>query len=76
MTHKWQPISFTLVVDDFGVKYTNKDDVTHLLDVLQKEYKVDTDWEGTKYLGLTLNWDFKNRRVHLSMPGYIKKALV
>jgi hypothetical protein len=76
LTHKWQPISFTLVVDDFGVKYTNKDDVTHLLDVLQKEYKVDTDWEGTKYLGLTLNWDFKNRRVHLSMPGYIKKALV
>ena len=22
--HDWQPISFTLVVDDFGVKYINK----------------------------------------------------
>ena len=25
--HDWQPIRFTLVVDDFGVKYVNKDDV-------------------------------------------------
>ncbi len=33
-THDWQPISFTLVVDDFGVKWINKDDVTHLLGVL------------------------------------------
>jgi hypothetical protein len=75
-THNWQPISFMLVVDDFGVKYINKDDVTHLLDVLQKDYEVDTDWEVTRYLGLTLNWDYKNRCVHLSMPGYIKKALI
>ena len=29
--HKWCPISFTLVVDNFGVKYTNKTDVDHLL---------------------------------------------
>jgi hypothetical protein len=64
------------VVDDFGVKYINKDDVTHLLDVLQKDYETDTDWEGTRYLGLTLDWDYKNRNVHLSMPGYIKKALL
>jgi hypothetical protein len=75
-THDWRPISFTLVVDDFGVKYINKDDVTHLLDILQKDYDVDTDWDGTRYLGLTLDWDYKGRRVHLSMPGYIKKALV
>jgi hypothetical protein len=75
-THDWHPISFTLVVDNVGVKYINKDDVTHLLDVLQKDYETDTDWEGTRYLGLTLDWDYKNRNVHLSMPGYIKKALL
>jgi hypothetical protein len=75
-THGWQLISFTLVVDDFGVKYINKDDVTHLLDVLQKDYELDTDWKGTRYLGLTLKWDYKNRHIHLNMPGYIKKALV
>jgi hypothetical protein len=26
-THDWRPISFTLVVDNFGVKYINKDNV-------------------------------------------------
>ena len=75
-THNWQPISFTLVVADFGVKYINKDDITHLLNVLQNDYEVDMDWKGTRYLGLILDWDYKNRRVHLSMAGYIKKALV
>ncbi len=30
-THKSRPISFTLVVDDFGVKYVTQDDVDHLI---------------------------------------------
>jgi hypothetical protein len=29
-----------------------------------------------QYLGLTLNWDYTERKVHLSMPGYIKNALI
>ena len=29
--HDTQEISFTLVVDDFGIKYTNKSDVNHLI---------------------------------------------
>jgi hypothetical protein len=45
--HDWRPISFTLVVNDFGVKYINKDDVEHLISVLQQDYKVDTDWDST-----------------------------
>jgi hypothetical protein len=72
--HEWRPISFTLVVDDFGVKYINKTNVDHLTSVLSQDYKIDTDWEGTRYLGLTLDWDYKLQKVHLSMPGYIKKA--
>ena len=32
--HAWRPISFTLVVDNFGVKYINKADVQHLICVL------------------------------------------
>ena len=73
--HAWRPISFTLVVDDFGVKYINKADAEHLIAVLKQDYKCDTDWEGTRYLGLTLDWDYANHEVHLSMPGYIDKAL-
>ena len=30
-THKTKDISFSLVVDDFGVKYTKKEDAEHLL---------------------------------------------
>ena len=74
--HEWHPISFTLVVDDFGVKYINKTDVDHLISVLSQEYEIDTDWDGTRYVGLTLDWDYKLRKVHLSMPGYIEKALI
>jgi hypothetical protein len=56
--HDWRPISFTLVVDDFGVKYDNKDDVKHLISSLSQDYTIDTNWEGTRYLGLTLDWDY------------------
>ena len=74
--HSWRPISFSLVVDDFGVKYFNKEDVEHLISVLKQDYEIDTDWEGTRYLGLTLDWDYTKREVHLSMPGYIENALI
>jgi hypothetical protein len=73
--HEWRPISFTLVVDDFGVKYINKADAEHLLGVLKKDYECNTDWDGTRYLGLTIDWDYKSHKGHLSMPGYIEKAL-
>ncbi len=74
--HDWHPISFTLVVNNFGMKYISKNNVAHLTSVLKQDYKINTDWEGTQYLGLTLDWDFKKRKVHLSMPGYIENALI
>ena len=37
--HKTRPILFSLVVDDFGIKYSNKEDVDHLLSVLKENYK-------------------------------------
>jgi hypothetical protein len=40
-THNWCPTCSALVVDN--VKNINKDDVTHLLEVLQKDYNMDTD---------------------------------
>ena len=73
--HEWRPVSFTLVVDDFGVKYVGKEHAEHLISVLQQDYAIDIDWEGTRYIGLTLDWDYEGRKVHLSMPGYIEKAL-
>ena len=73
--HDTRPISFSLVVDDFGVKYVGKEDAQHLLDTVQQYYKCSCDWEGERYCGLTIKWDYEGRKVHLSMLGYLPKAL-
>ena len=43
--HKTRDISFTLVVDDFGVKYTKKEDVNHLIEILENKYPIKVDWK-------------------------------
>ena len=73
--HKSRPISFTLCVDDFCVKYVGKEHAEHLMKILKKHYTISHEWEGTRYLGLTLDWDYENGEVHVSMPGYVKEAL-
>ena len=48
-THEWHPpIQFTLVVDDFGVKYEGNEHAQHLVDVLESFYDISVDWEGKK----------------------------
>ena len=74
-THKTRPIQFSLVVDDFGVKYVGEEHAKHLENVLKEHYKVTCDWTGGRYIGIHLDWDYNNRRAHLSMPGYVDKAL-
>ena len=74
--HESRPVWFSLVVDDFGVAYVGKEHASHLIHTLQEaNYKITTDWEGTTFCGITLKWDYTNRTVDLSMPGYIEKAL-
>ena len=46
---------FTFCVDDFGVKYFNKEDADHLTGTLQKYYPISLDWDGTNHCGLTLS---------------------
>ena len=38
--HDTRPIQFTLVVDDFGVKYVGKEHAIHLQQVLNEHYKL------------------------------------
>ncbi len=64
-----------LVVDDFLIKYTKKEDAQHLIDALEKDYTISTDWDATKYTGLTIHWDYAKRKVYMHMPGYLAKAL-
>ena len=74
-THKTRNICFTLVVNDFAIKYTKKEDAQHLIDALEKDYTISTDWDVTKYIGLTIDWDYEKRKVYIHRPGYLAKAL-
>jgi hypothetical protein len=73
--HATHDLPFSLVVDDFGVRYTNKLDVDHLLMVLRELYDASVDWDGERYCGLTIAWDYDARTCDISMPGYIERAL-
>jgi hypothetical protein len=69
------PISFTLVVDDFGVKYVGKEHVDHLIKCIKTKYKLAEDCVGDLYCGIRLNWDYTACTLDISMPGYITKLL-
>ena len=53
-THTWRPITFTLVVDDFGVKYVGEEHARHLENALKEHYEVSSDWGGELYCGITI----------------------
>ena len=57
--HDTRPIQFTLVVDDFGVKYVGEEHALHLKKALEGDYKVTTDRTGARYISITLDWDFE-----------------
>jgi hypothetical protein len=73
--HKTRPILFTLVVDDFAVKYVGKQHAKHLWNALLRTYELATAWRATVYSGMTLKWDYKNRTCDMSMPGYVSNIL-
>jgi hypothetical protein len=74
--HTSRPVTFALIVDNFGVKYVNKEHADHLIAASIKDlYTITTDWHGTLYCGITIKWDYTSRTVDSSTPGYIEKAL-
>ena len=72
--HVTRPMTFTLFVDDFGVKYNSREDAIHLIQTLEKKHKITVDWEGAIFLGIHLKWNYERREVELSMPGYVWKS--
>ncbi len=50
--HESRPITFTLVVDNFGVKYVNKDNVDHLIASIKKRLHAHRGLDGQPIL-----WD-------------------
>ena len=68
-SHKWCPVQFTLVVDDFRVKYVSKEHALHLKQTLKENYKVTLEWDGRRYIGIILDWDYKRRQVWIHQKG-------
>ncbi len=64
-----RPITFTLIVDNFGVKYMRKEDVDHLIKAIKEKYELTQDWDGDLYCGIRLKWDYHHRTLNISMPG-------
>ena len=66
---------FSLVVDDFGVKYVGKDNANHLIQALKKIYTISINWYGALYYGLSIAWDYSFRTCKILMPSYLTEAL-
>ena len=73
-TNKQATIQFALVVDDFGIKYTNETDLQHFLQHLRKKYIITKD-DSARFNGITLIWNYDKREYLLSIPEYCIKAL-
>jgi hypothetical protein len=74
--HKWRPIQFCLVVDDFGVEYVGIEHFNHLLDLLKKYHGVQFNMDGDKFAGIHIKWDYPGRRCRISMDGCIDNLLL
>jgi len=47
-------IHFTLVVNNFAIRYTEWDNADHLLTALKEHYQVTEDWEASWYCRLSI----------------------
>jgi hypothetical protein len=65
--HKWRPIMFTLIVDDFGVEYVGEEHAIHLRDTIKEHYDITENWKGDLYSGINLDWNYSNRTCRLTM---------
>ena len=74
-THATLPTTFTLSVDNFGIKFFAAADATHLLDALRKNYSITLDPSESKSCGLTFKWNYPGNYVNISMPNSVRKAL-
>jgi len=74
--HTSNGVAFTLVVDDFLIKYKDRSSAEHLLSALRELYVITTDFsDRQKYVGITLDYNKKKWYIDMSIPGYVEKAI-
>ena len=72
--HKTRNISFTLVMDDLGVKYIDKADADYLFSAIEAKYPLEIDWEANTYLRINFEYHYDEGYVILSMKRCIEMA--
>ena len=55
-------------MDEFEIKFCNKEDAEHLINMLKTYYKVSIDWSGKHYCGPTFDWDYDAGYVDVYIP--------
>ena len=74
--HETLVTMFSLVADDFGVKYTAKNNTLRFIDTLKKTHiGITIDWSGRIFLGVNLDWDYTKHTANISMTNYVNKSL-
>ena len=72
-------MNFSLVADDFGVKFVvksvGKKHTENLITCINKEYFLSVDWTGELYCGVSLDWYYKQKYVNLSIQVYVEGAI-
>jgi hypothetical protein len=73
--HATNDVTFVLVVDDFGIKFTSTEGRDHLLTTLRLLYNITVDMANPTYLGMIIHYDKVKQTISCSMLGYIDKVL-
>eukprot|EP00804_Cyclotella_cryptica_P022892 CCRYP_005102-RB/>CCRYP_005102-RB protein AED:0.43 eAED:0.43 QI:0/-1/0/1/-1/0/1/0/176 len=73
--HSSRPVQFSLVVDDFGIKYIGQQHLEHLIASIKQHYDVTVDYTGSLYCGITIDWQYNKGYLDISMPKYVHKQL-
>ena len=53
------------------MEYVGKQHADHLATILKKYHNITENWEGKKYAGIDLKWDYEKRTCMATMDGYI-----
>ena len=73
--HKWRPVMFSVIVDDFRVEYVGKFHADRLALVLRQYHTITIYWEINKYAVINTKWNYTNRTCSLTMQNYIRDVL-
>ena len=73
--HRVHPISFTLVVEDLGIKCKDIKSAYHVIKNMQQQYEISIDWRGKNYLGLDIKWNYQSKHETIRIKKCAREAL-